>query len=194
MTGCDKSYIINLPHRVDRLRIARKQFESAGIDMPSIFPAIDARTLGIKGIREDNQGLIGCFLSHYFILQQALLNGYNQVAIFEDDVLLVHGFEEKLKVAMNELPNTWQMLYLGYYERSGKGKIQVSEHLSIPKNTWGTHAYIVRDQGIRIMYNNLQTIKSHIDVQISEHIIPKLYAYCITPAICYQSGIKSDIK
>lgn len=179
---------------MDRLRIAKAQFEKAGIELPTIFPAIDAKRLGIKGVTEDNQGLIGCFLSHYFILQEALLNNYKSVAIFEDDIILLPNFKEKLSAAFFELPSKWELLYLGYYERNGVCKVQVSQNIVIPNNTWGTHAYIVRKDGIRKMYNNLQTIRTHIDVQISEDIVPKLYTYCVSPAVCHQSGIKSDIK
>lgn len=194
MINCDRTYLINLPHRVDRLRIAKAQFEKAGIELPTIFPAIDAKRLGVKGVKEDNQGLIGCFLSHYFILQEAIINGWKRIAIFEDDVLLVPNFKDMLNTAMFEVPDKWELLYLGYYERSGEAKVQVSQNITIPKNTWGTHAYMVQNDGIKIMYDNLQTIRSHIDVQISEDIVPKLYTYCVSPAICRQSGIKSDIK
>lgn len=194
MFRADKTYLINLPHRTDRMRIAKQQFERAGIENYTIFPAIDARKLKITGTTEGNQGLIGCFLSHYFILQEALMNGYKRIAIFEDDVLLVQDFKNKYEAAMEQVPQAWQLLYLGYYERSGAAKIQVNELITIPKNTWGTHAYMVQNEGIKIMYDNLQTIRSHIDVQISEDIVPKMYTYCISPAICHQSGIKSDIK
>lgn len=194
MLNCDRTYLINLPHRADRLRIAKAQFEKAGIELPTIFPAIDAKRLGIKGVKEDNQGLIGCFLSHYFILQEAIINGWKRIAIFEDDVLLMPNFKDILNTAIFEVPDKWELLYLGYYERSGEAKVQVSQNITIPKNTWGTHAYMVQGSGIKKMYDNLQTIRSHIDVQISEDIVPKLYTYCVSPALCRQSGIKSDIK
>lgn len=194
MLNADKTYLINLPYRKDRLRIAKEQFAKAGIIDYTIFPAIDARKLRIKGVVEENQGLIGCFLSHYFILQEALLNGYKRIAIFEDDIIFSSDFRDRYHKAMLEVPLTWQMLYLGYYERSGQAKIQVSENVTIPKDTWGTHAYMVQNGGIKILYDNLQEIKSHIDVQISQDVVQKMYTYCISPALCYQSGIKSDIK
>lgn len=194
MLSCDKTYLINLPHRTDRLRIAKQQFEKAGVAMPTVFLAIDARRLKIRGTTEENQGLIGCFMSHYFILQEALLNGYKSITVFEDDILLVNDFKEKLQTGLNQVPEKWQLLYLGYYERTGQAKLQVSENITIPKNTWGTHAYMVQNGGIKLMYDNLQTIRTHIDIQIGEDIVPKMYTYCISPAICHQSGIKSDIK
>lgn len=194
MFNCDRTYIINLPHRKDRIRVAKQQFAREGIDMPTIFPAIDARRLKLRGTVEENQGLIGCYLSHFFIIQEAIIYGYKRIAIFEDDILLVSDFKKKFEEGYAQVPDKWQMLYLGYYERSGKGKLKISENVSIPKNTWGTHAYMLQGDGIRIMYDNLQTIRSHVDVQITEDIVPKMYTYCINPAICNQSGIKSDIQ
>src|SRR3990167_4312913 len=123
MLNCDQTYLINLPRRTDRLRVAKQQFEKAGLPMPTVFPAIDAKRLKLKGTTEDNQGLIGCFLSHYFILQHALLMGYQQIAIFEDDVLIDANFKDKFTEAMTQIPDKWQMLYLGYYERNGKAKV-----------------------------------------------------------------------
>lgn len=194
MYNSDRTYLINLSHRTDRLRIAKAQFEKAGMPMPIIFPAIDARKMGIKGVTEDNQGIVGCYLSHYIILQEALTYGYKRITIFEDDLLLVTDFKEKFDIAIEQVPEKWQMLYMGYYERTGQRKIQVSENVTIPKNTWGTHAYMVQNEGIKILYDNLQKLRCHIDVQISEDIVPKMYTYCIYPALCHQSGIKSDIK
>ena len=194
MLSCDRTYLINLPARTDRMRIAKAQFDKAGIPMPTIFTAIDPRKMGIKGVTEDNQGIVGCYLSHYIILQEALTYGYKRIAIFEDDLLLVTDFKEKFDIAFEQVPDKWQMLYLGYYERTGQAKVQVSENITIPKNTWGTHAYMVQNEGIKILYDNLQKLRCHIDVQISEDIAHKMYTYCINPAICHQSGIKSDIK
>jgi len=194
MLGCDKTYLINLAHRTDRLRVAKTQFAKAGIVDYTVFNAIDAKKLNIKGVQEENQGLIGCFLSHLFILQEAMMNKYTSIAVFEDDVIIVNDFKIKYHQALGQIPDKWQMLYLGYYERTGSSKIRLSENITLPKDTWGTHAYIVRGDGIKIMYNNLQIIKTHIDIQISREIAPKMYTYCIHPALCNQSGIKSDIK
>src|SRR3990167_5252876 len=187
MFNAGKIYIINLPHRIDRLRMAKLQFDKAGVTNYTVFPAIDARRLKIKGTTEDNQGLIGCFLSHYFILQEAIINKYKRIVVFEDDVILVNDFKERFEQGMKQVPDKWQLLYLGYYERSGNGKIKVNDNITIPKNTWGTHAYMIQNDGIKIMYDNLQEIKTHIDIQIGEHIVPKMYTYCIYPAICNQS-------
>lgn len=194
MVKTDKIYLINLAHRTDRLRTAKRQFEKAGIDGYTVFPAIDAKRLCIKGVKEDNQGLIGCFLSHFFILQESLINKYNRIVIFEDDVIFEDNFMNKLNKAFVDVPEIWQMIYLGYYERTGHSKVKITDKVSIPKNTWGTHAYMLQGDGIRIMYEGLQEIKTHIDVQIDTEIVPKMYTYCITPSLCRQSGIKSDIK
>lgn len=195
MKIADRTYVINLPHREDRRKMACGQLNNASIEY-QVFQAVDARKLKIRGEAIENPGLIGCFLSHYFIMQEALLNGYNSVAVFEDDVVLVLNFKERYEAALSELPEKWELFMLGYYERLGeKGyKIKISDNIVIPRSTWGTHGYIVRGEGIKKMWEGLQVIKTHIDVQISTDIVPKMYTYCAYPALCHQSGIKSDIK
>lgn len=191
----DKTYLINLDYRIDRFKMAKKQFEREGINY-TIFPAIDARKMGIRGMNIENQGMIGCFLSHFFILQEALINGYKRIAIFEDDVILENDFKLKFETAFSQVPEKWELLYLGYYERLGQDgfKIRISENVVIPKDTWGTHGFMVQNEGIKKMWEKLKVIKTHIDVQISQEIVPDLYTYCLYPALCRQSGIKSDIQ
>lgn len=191
----NKIYLINLPHRIDRLKIAKKQFEQAGIEY-TVFPAIDAKRMGIRGMNIENQGLIGCYLSHFFILQEAVINKYERIAIFEDDIIFVPDFKSKFENAFAQVPAKWELLYLGYYERLGRNgfKIQIEENVVIPKDTWGTHGFMIQNDGIKKMWEKLKTIKTHIDVQISQDIVPSLYTYCIYPALCHQSGSKSDIK
>lgn len=194
MFNADKTYLINLRRRPDRLKLAKRQFEKAGIRDYTVFPAFDAKTMGVRGVVEENQGIIGCYLSHYFIMQEALINGYKRIAVFEDDVQFVPDFDAQYTNAIPQVPESWQFLYLGYYERTGQPKIKVSENVTIPKNTWGTHGYMVQGDGIRIMFEALQVFRCHVDIQITEDIVPKMYTYCISPALCHQSGIKSDIK
>lgn len=194
MKLADKTYLINLEYRIDRLRMAKQQLEKAEIEY-TLFPAIDSKKMGIKGTTIENQGLIGCFLSHFFILQEAVMNGYKSIAVFEDDIIFVSDFKNKFEKYMGSIPEKWQLFMLGYYERLENGhKTMISENIVIPHSTWGTHGYIVRNEGIKIMWENLKTIHTHIDVQISNKIISKLYTYCAYPALVHQIGVKSDIQ
>ena len=192
----DKIFLINLEHRQDRLQQTIQQLNKIGLKNVTRFPAINARRLGITKKTLDNPGLIGCFLSHYFILQQAVMAGWKRLLILEDDVNFVNGFNELLQYSLTQLPTDWQLVYLGYTERNGHltYKEKLSDNITIPNDPWGTQAYMVQGDGIRILYENLQEIKDHIDIQISRHISDKIKVYEIFPSLCPQSGAESDIS
>jgi GR25 family glycosyltransferase involved in LPS biosynthesis len=57
----------------------------------------------------------GCSLSHLNIIKMAKENNFNNVLIFEDDVILNHPANEVLSylnAAINELPKDWELFYL----------------------------------------------------------------------------------
>src|ERR1043165_9507950 len=115
----DKIYLINLDQRPDRYEDSLLQLNSIGLKNVIRFPAINAKAMGITKRDLDNPGLIGCFLSHYFILQEAVMNNYKRLLIFEDDVTFIKGFNEAFAYAKKQLPDDWEMVYLGYTERFG---------------------------------------------------------------------------
>lgn len=193
MFGTENIYLINLKHRRDRLLMSKKQLNKIGVNNYKLFQAVDARKLGLTGVNEKNQGLIGCFMSHYILLQNAILNGIKRMVVFEDDVIFCNDFKERFIEEFKQVPNKWELLYLGYYER-GESKLKIANNICVPKCTWGTHGYMVQNAGIIKMFDGLQEIKGHIDIQIDNQLVKDIYTYCFSPALCFQSGIKSDIK
>lgn len=61
-----------------------------------------------------NKGEIACSLSHRNIYQAIVDNNWKRVLVFEDDV--VPDFEKLPMIAdaINELPQDWELFYLGY--------------------------------------------------------------------------------
>jgi GR25 family glycosyltransferase involved in LPS biosynthesis len=192
----DRIYVINLDKRIDRYKSFQNEAQKIGLENVVRFPAINAKELGFTKRDLDNPGLIGCFMSHYFILQEAVINNYERVLIFEDDATFVEGFNERLTYSLQELPADWELVYLGYTERYGLHtyKSRIAESITIPNDPWGTQAYMLQGAGIRIMYENLKEIRDHIDIQMSRYICNKLKAYEIFPTLCPQSGAQSDIS
>ncbi len=192
----DKIYLINLTHRTDRYKQAIENINGIGLHNVVRFPAINAKHLGLTKKGLDNPGLIGCFLSHYFIFQEAVVNGYERILVFEDDVTFVNGFNERLAYALDQLPTNWDFVYLGYTERNGMYtyKNKFSPNLAIPNDPWGTQAYMVQGDAIKMIYDHLQSLNDHVDIQLSREIMPKLKAFELFPPLCPQSGSSSDIS
>ena len=78
-------YYINLEHRIDRKISTINELKKIGIKEPNRFNAI----------KNDN-GLIGCCMSHLEVLKLAKKKDWDYVTVFEDDVEFLKP-EETLK-------------------------------------------------------------------------------------------------
>jgi len=107
-----KAYLINLPHRTDRLdffnKNTRPALEKIGFEI-EVFEAVDGSTL------TDNvweRGVYGCFASHVSVYRKALSEGIDTFAVFEDDVSLTGIDLEAAQKLIQNLPKRWSLLYL----------------------------------------------------------------------------------
>jgi GR25 family glycosyltransferase involved in LPS biosynthesis len=61
-----------------------------------------------------NLGFIGLWISTLNAFHTLLQSNYDSLLILEDDVILVDGFEKKFQLCLNELPNNFGLLSIGY--------------------------------------------------------------------------------
>jgi glycosyl transferase family 25 len=71
-----------------------------------------------------NTGEIACSLSHRNIYQAMIDNGWKRILIFEDDIVPDLNSFSRLTNVIGELPDNWELLYLGYLknEKATTGK------------------------------------------------------------------------
>jgi N-acetylglucosaminyldiphosphoundecaprenol N-acetyl-beta-D-mannosaminyltransferase len=104
------TYVINLPHRVDRRMETERQLARIGWSA-EFFPAVQPdEAAGFPSI-----GARGCFLSHLAVLQKGLAAGADRVVVLEDDVNFAAGFADRWQstmAALEQLP--WSIFYPGH--------------------------------------------------------------------------------
>lgn len=61
-----------------------------------------------------NLGEIACSLSHRMVYEEMLKHNWQKVLILEDDILPLYNNLAQLPAALNELPDNWELVYLGY--------------------------------------------------------------------------------
>lgn len=61
-----------------------------------------------------NLGEIACSLSHRKVYEEILKHNWKKVLILEDDVLPLIANMNELPAALEELPENWELVYLGY--------------------------------------------------------------------------------
>ncbi|MDX2128370.1 MAG: glycosyltransferase family 25 protein [Chloroherpetonaceae bacterium] len=126
-----KIYVITLERAKDRQ--AQFQKSLAGIDYEVVY-GVDKQVLSFETLRyagdyhreramklnryvierELTLGQIACSLSHRSIYERMVNNGIENALIFEDDAIPIAANLHRLEATLNDLPNSWELVYLGY--------------------------------------------------------------------------------
>ena len=167
------TYCINLKNR--RFKWAKVQKEAAKLDIEPIrFEAVF-----------NTNGHLGCMLSHTELLEEIKEDIF---MIIEDDILTL-GTREDLDKAIEQLPDDWDMLYLG-------------ANLSEPLERFSDNLFRLKGGKVShaIMYNNQNEVVEYI---LENHHIPidnffaemaqnRFNCFITYPMICTQDPGYSD--
>ncbi len=186
----EKSYLINLARRPDRLEQAAQQLNAAGVEFTRI-EAVDGNALPLPQGWDAGPGAYGCLESHKRALEDAITNGLNCIAVFEDDVVLEPGYQEKLQAFLSQLPPDWEMAYLGGQHRQTPGVVK--DGIVRCTDCHRTHAYLLRGNGIKRVYQIWASNMGHAD-HILGRYFNELKAYAATPWLAGQGATTSDIN
>jgi len=171
--------VINLAKRPDRMAQIKAQLDAHKITFER-FEAIDGHELGITGVA-------ACALSHRAVIEK--YKDCQSVFIFEDDAELHPNFEQLWDVFIANLPDDWQMLYLGCnkidWQPIAKGVARLSAGIA-------THAYGAKQSVFDSMIDASKRAEpidlSYMQLQVS---VP---TYVAVPSMVGQVPGFSDIE
>jgi glycosyl transferase, family 25 len=124
------SYLINLPERVDRLKVAKKELARVGWNIGDngvqIVPALSfSERAGFP-----NAAVRGCFQSHLECLRRAQVENRRSVLILEDDIGLSSSLGHLTPSIISQLDIAgWDFAYFGHY---GTGEIPNARSNMVP--------------------------------------------------------------
>ena len=199
----DQIFCINLPERKERKVFAMSEFEKfTDFTAVKYLPAINARTLNISSaVSFLTPGMVGCWLSHLSIYNYAKAFELNSFVVFEDDFKVISGGEILMKTALENIPEDWEFVWLGYsyngHENNKKDEVFIKDYWMIPGSTCCTHAYMVRGKKtIDFLLKNLTEIRNQIDLQLTYEVLKNsgIKVYAPTIPIFTQNGSKSDVQ
>jgi len=179
-----QKFLINLKRRDDRLKLLNLPFEY------TLFEATDGKTK-YSTHPENEQGFMGCLDSHRRLFSFAKESKINTLMVLEDDVVVDENFISKLNKVMSELPEDWDLLYLGGWNIGEK--VKYSESLDIAHKVYTTHAFIVKNKFFDTIINNINSRDWKVDVLISE-ILETGKCFICNPVIAWQREGFSDIE
>ena len=177
----DRIVVINLDSRPDRMESFDKQAKKYGIEYQR-FSAVPANPPKLPPTW-------ACKESHKSVIKQAVEDNVKRLFVFEDDALFVEDFNTKLADLHKELPEDWDMFYLGAwhlkYENYKEGLVKM-------KDSYSAHAYGINAHYLDDAFSVVYKPKA-IDIALaSKH--PFIKAYCAKPALVGQISGYSDIE
>ena len=208
MTTVPRTFCVTLRETPKRKEEAIKYFEQVGLKA-EVFDGIHGESFGLKtNIPNYNilqgreyfitQGAVGCILSHLTLWNILLHQPEDEFLIVEDDVKLCDDFYEKFAKFKLELPEDWEIAYLGYLLPSGES-VDAAAHVSenvVICTPMCTHAYMVKKSALKTLIETNQLAWSPLDIQIGERSLPKLNHYASkVPLVTQRSvlNIKDDV-
>ena len=167
--------LINLDRRVDRLESFNERIKDLDISYER-FSAVDM---------ED--AVAGCRESHIQVLSNYLAD---PLFIFEDDALFVDDFYSKLTIAMQSLPDDWDMAYLGAHILKAE---DYNEHWLRSYGASSTHAYFIRGRARQKLLTALKAHNGHADRAYSD-AHKDMNVYVVKSTLIWQAPGYSDIQ
>lgn len=201
----DKSYIINLPERLDRREKMKQELKMLGLFESSeqvvFFPAVRPTDKG----EFPSIGSKGCFLSHLAVLKEAKNQNLNNLLIMEDDLSFTHFLIKEQDVIVNELQRlNWDFVYLGHVVKSAPIKesifceyfepLMLSHFLAVNKKTIAQLVDFF-EEVLRRPGGHPEGGPMHVDGAYStfRKQNPKVVTLIANPSLGFQRSSSSDI-
>lgn len=210
-----KAYLISLTNPDEKIKYLKEN----GV-YPTLVKGVNGKALNENDIEMRNisnlytkfgpKSAIGCALSHLNTWKNFLENTTDQYAIiFEDDIILVDDFINKLDIVMSHVPKDFDVLYIGCFgcDQKNQNEInifnflcsligmtsqykKINEHISVPSAAFATHSYILSRKGAQKLIEYLDgNIHNHIDFCMQQLASKnKIKAYVSTPRLAYQTS------
>lgn len=197
----ERTFVISLLFREDRLNDFFKQTRSLGIPDPEVWPAIHGDTCNPPDIWTAGNGAWGCYRSHMNILEYCLNNRIGSYLVFEDDAKFLPTYTEDLHIFQESVPEDWQQVYLGgqLHHEYTHPPIKLNEHVYRPFNVNRTHAFAISRKGMLPAYQHLTNLPFHSEEHIDHHLgrwheDPQTKVYCPAKWLVGQMGDSSNIS
>lgn len=194
----DKIIVINLDKAQERKNRLIESFNRVGInpDDVLILSAFDGEILNndfertIFGGAMDRtfaKGEICCTLSHISAIKMAKSLKYKNVLILEDDIELCDNFLERINSIENQLPDSWDQIYIGAIVHNLGDKISENIYKVNGNSVMGTHSYILNSSSYDLVVKQLTEFNTSTDGEFSIlHANNLLNSYIYIPLLTYQ--------
>lgn len=131
--------------------------------------------------------------SHYDVIKKGYETG-QPFCTFEDDVLFDINWK-RIEEASNQLPEDWDILYLGCnFISDWVMPTRFSDNLIRVHNAWQSHAIVYSNKMAKWILDNFDPNTFPVyDEWLRVNVMPGFNVFCVSPMICDQRPGYSDI-
>ena len=198
--------IINLEKRADRKEAMIKLFSKHRIEDYEFVSAVDGTTLTLTQdiyylFKNNDFGsrvcFIGCALSHYALWKQLATSDQDRYLIFEDDVQIEPGFNDKLVQLQKDITDTTDFLFLGSSTQASKEFTKrevlttgvLTAPLSMGDYIGGFFGYIITKAGAIKMLDFISKCGIRHGIDYLVKVVPGLNCLTAQPHIVFSEVV-----
>ena len=202
----DRVYVINCPHRTDRLQSLEDNIKATGIADCSkmhVFAGVRGELSPPPKYWGASVGAWGCFQSHRRLVEDVLNednDSIDSILILEDDACFPETALKRVNEFMQNVPDDWDQLYLGGQHRVKPIETEtegILRGISINR----AHAYALNCKVYKKFYSHINYSPNyygkknhHFDHQLEiAHRKQDWNVYCPSVWLAGQCAGKSDI-
>jgi GR25 family glycosyltransferase involved in LPS biosynthesis len=169
----------------------QKEFTRHGIQSVQRFPAIDGDAVEKPAHWTHTAGAYGCLLSHLAVVSEARDSGAANILIFEDDTVLDPEFQQKFSRFIKEVPDDWDMLYLGALHKDQP--VKISGHVARITKANSTFAYALK----RTVFDEFIALNARAEhvLDMNSYLLQQRFnCYCFMPNLAWVAAEFSDVQ
>jgi len=191
----NKVVCINLLSRPDKRKNMQEKFDKLDIKVEwfnavqygfadeivnSLKPAIS----GFPRFNIKTPNEFGAALSHYTVIKTALLEGAENIFVFEDDVMFRKDFNNQIEKSFNTLPSDWNMFLLySFMYNILPQNVRVNSRWIKSFNSWSLMAYGMDKKAMQTYIDDMDKRFQIADLT-SFYMQEKLNIYSSVPTLC----------
>lgn len=161
----DKGYLLNLPHRSDRLEKSIKLLDELGFTGYEVYEG--------TVLKNPDHKKLGCTASYMKMFEEILNSNYEDVLVFEDDIKLMKGTTSK---DLDNIFSNWSSIKNQYDIVALGTKLLPRSKIELKGDTHGSFEEMLCTQSFYYKRN----IIKHIQEQLSGFLNPEHYLYKCT--------------
>lgn len=191
----DRVYCIHLPN-AERRSAIEAEFSRVGLVGAQFLHATPPkRPFAMSNMRRSPAVEFGIVLSHIKAIAHAIADGAERPLFLEDDVVFSENADSTLETALKDLPDSWDVLYLGGHPR-GPAKMVGDALVSISNFSFG-EAYSIRGPSLIRFFDYWADRIGQRDAMI-DFIIGEFAGanegFCVYPLLTRQRAVASHVS